>query len=118
MKPTAPSREKIRVFATAPCCGLSSFSLDAMPHVFDITVEASLKESDLISRLLRFKEDLHRECIRERYVTVSSGAAVDNALASVSFTVRSKRDLGRFTKLMKKSLEHHDVGQAVHISKH
>jgi hypothetical protein len=89
-----------------------------MPHVFDIIVEASLKESDLISRILRFKEDLHRECMRERYVTVSNAASVDRALAPVSFTVQSKRDLGRFRKLIKKSLEHYQVGQAVHASKH
>ena len=33
-----------------------------MAHVFDITIEASLKDSDLINRLGRFTEDVYREC--------------------------------------------------------
>jgi hypothetical protein len=86
-------------------------------QTFDITVSASLTESDLISRILHFKEDLHRECIQGKYATISDSAAVDRALAPLSITVHSKRDLGRFTKLMNKSLERHDVGTAVHISK-
>jgi len=42
-----------------------------MAYVFDITVTASLEDSALISRILDFKEDLHRECFRSDDVTVS-----------------------------------------------
>jgi len=34
---------------------------------------------------LDFKEDLHRECFRADYVSVSDPAAVDSALMPVSF---------------------------------
>ncbi len=88
-----------------------------MAHIFDITVTASLEDSDLISRILDFKEDLHRECFRHDDVTVSDAAAVDYALAPVSFSVRSKGGLARFTKLVQKSLALHRVERAVHVTR-
>jgi len=84
-----------------------------MAYVFDITVDASLEDSDLISRILDFKEDLHRECFRSDYLTVSSDVAVDRALESVSFTVSSKGGLSKSTKLMKKSMTRHGVEDAI-----
>ena len=88
-----------------------------MPYIFDITVSASLKDGDLISRILDFKEDLHRECFRAKYVTVSDAAAVDSALHPLSFCVRSKAGLAQFTKLIQKSLALHRVEQAVQITR-
>ena len=43
-----------------------------MAHIFDITVSASLADGDLITRILDFKEDLHRECFRGNEVSVFS----------------------------------------------
>jgi hypothetical protein len=88
-----------------------------MAYTFDITVSASLEDSDLISRILHFKEDLHRECFRAEDVSVSDPKAVDSALMPLSFSVRSKAGLSRFTKLIKKSLAHHGVGSAVHVTR-
>ena len=89
-----------------------------MPHLFDITITASLEDSDLINRVLDFKEDLHRECFRADDVSVSDSRAIDSALMPVSFSVRSKDGLARFSKLIKKSLAHHRVEQVVHITRH
>jgi hypothetical protein len=89
-----------------------------MAYVFDITVTASLEDSDLISRVLDFKEDLHRECFRADDVSVSDPRAIDAALMPVSFSVRSKDGLARFSKLIKKSLAHHQVEKVVHITRH
>jgi hypothetical protein len=88
-----------------------------MPYIVDITVSASLKDGDLISRILDFKEDLHRECFRAEYVTVSDPAAVDSALRPVSFSVRSKAGLAQFTKLIQKSQALHRVEHAVHVTR-
>ena len=73
-----------------------------MAHVFDITIEASLKDSDLISRLGRFKEDVYREC-RDSGATFSDISALNRTLAPFSVTVHSKRGLGRFNKALQKS---------------
>lgn len=88
-----------------------------MAYVFDITVTASLENSDLISRILHFKEDLHRECFRGEDVSVLDEKAVDSALAPLSFSVRSKEGLARFTRLIKKSLAHHRVEDSVKVSR-
>jgi hypothetical protein len=87
-----------------------------MPHIFDITIEASLKDSDLIHRIGHFKEDMYRECLHSD-ATFSDTSALSRTLVPFSVTVRSKRGLGQFTKVLKKSLEHHDVVTAVHIAK-
>ena len=88
-----------------------------MAYIFDITVSASLEDGDLITRILDFKEDLHRECFRNEDVSVSDPTAVDSALIPVSFSVHSKTGLTRFTKLIKKSLALRRVGQAVQITR-
>jgi hypothetical protein len=88
-----------------------------MAYIFDITISASLQDGDLITRILHFKEDLHRECFRGDEVTVLDGKAVDSALMPVSFSVRSKSGLAQFTKLIKKSLAHHRVGDAVQVTR-
>jgi hypothetical protein len=89
-----------------------------MAYAFDITVTASLEDSGLIGRVLDFKEDLHRECFRSDDVSVSDSRAIDSALMPVSFSVRSKVGLARFSKLIKKSLARHRVEQVVHITRH
>ena len=86
-----------------------------MAYSFDITVSATLEDSDLIHRVLHFKEDLHRECYRDRDITVSDPRAVDVALMPVSFAVTSKAALVRFTQVIKKSMARHDVGNAVQV---
>jgi hypothetical protein len=88
-----------------------------MAYIFDIAVSASLKDGDLISRILNFKEDLHRECFRGDDVSVSDPKAVDSALMPLSFSVRSKAGLSRFTKVVKKSLALHRVENAVRVSR-
>ena len=88
-----------------------------MAYVFDITVSASLSDGDLISRILGFKEDLHRECFRNEGVSVSDAKAVDSALMPVSFSVHSKGALAQFTKLIKKSLAQHRVDGAVRVAR-
>lgn len=88
-----------------------------MAYIFDITVSASLEDGDLITRILDFKEDLHRECFRGDDVTVSDPTAVDSALMPVSFTVRSKVGLARFTKVIKRSLAAYGVGDAVQVTR-
>ena len=86
-----------------------------MAYVFEITVSASLEDSELTTRILDFKEDLHRECFRHDDVSVSDPAAVDSALKPVTFTVNSKGGLARFTKLIKKSLILHRVEHAIQV---
>jgi hypothetical protein len=87
-----------------------------MAHVFDFTIEASLKESDLIHRIGEFKEDMYREC-RDSGATFSDIAALSRTLQPFSVSVHSKRGLGRFSKALKKALEHWDVGSAVRVVK-
>lgn len=88
-----------------------------MAYIFDITVSASLQDGDLISRILDFKEDLHRACFRAEDVTVSDAKAVDSALMPLSFSVHSKAGLSRFTKTIKKSLALHGVESAVKVTR-
>jgi hypothetical protein len=86
-----------------------------MAYVFEITVSASLEDDDLIRRILDFKENLHRDCLRSHDVAVSDPNAIDSALSSVSFSVRSKAGLARFTTLMQNSLARHRVERAVRV---
>jgi hypothetical protein len=86
-----------------------------MARIFDITVSASLEDRSLLTRILDFKEDLYRECIRADYLSVSDPDAIDRALAPVSFSVRSKPGLARFKQLVQKSLKLHNVEQAVEV---
>ena len=88
-----------------------------MAYVFDIVVSASLEDGELISRILDFKEDLHRECFRGDEVSVSDPAAVDSALMPVRFSVRSKAGSGRFSNLIQKSLALHRVEHAVQVTR-
>ncbi len=87
-----------------------------MAHVFDFTIEASLKDSDLIHRVGQFKEDIYREC-RDSDASFSDISALSRTLQPFSITVHSKRGLGAFTKSLNRALEHHDVATAVHITK-
>lgn len=89
-----------------------------MRRVIEIIVAASMDDSDLIHRVLHFKEDLHRECGRRHDVTISDPTAIDDALRPVSFTVHSKAGLTSFQKLIKKSLSRHRVEHAVKVDRH
>lgn len=93
-----------------------NLSPPTVPHSFDIAIEASLKDSDLIHRIGHFKEDMYRECLHSD-ATFSDSSALNRTLAPFTITVHSKRGLGPFTKALKKSLEHHDVGSAVHVTR-
>lgn len=88
-----------------------------MAYVFDITVSASLDDGAVLTRILDFKEDLHRECFRGDYVSVSDPAAVDSALLPLSFSVRSKTGLAQFSKLIHKSLTGHRVEHVVRVTR-
>ena len=87
-----------------------------MARNFDFTIEASLKDSDLIHRIGHFKEDMYREC-RDGDATFSDISALSRTLQPFSVTVHSKRGLGPFTKALKKALEHHNVSSAIRVSK-
>ena len=88
-----------------------------MAYILDIKVSASLEDGDLLTRILDFKEDLHRECFRTDVVSVSDPEAIDSALMPVSFSVRSKAGLAGFTRLVKKSLAQHRVEHVVQVTK-
>ncbi|RYD84142.1 MAG: hypothetical protein EOP84_06310 [Verrucomicrobiaceae bacterium] len=88
-----------------------------MAYIFNIKVSASLQDGDLLTRILDFKEDLHRQCFGTEDITVSDPKAVDSALLPLSFSVQSKAGLARFTKLIKKSAAFHRVEQAVQVSR-
>ncbi len=88
-----------------------------MAYVFDITVTASLEDGDLISRISDFKEDLQREYYRGNDVSVSDPHSLDSALMPVSLSVNTKGALARISKLIKKSLERHQVEHAVRVAR-
>lgn len=89
-----------------------------MARTLTITVSASLGDSELISHILHFKEDLHRTSLHsEGDISISDPAAVDSALLPLTFTVRSKPGFARFTKLIEKSAAKWRVTQAVTITK-
>ncbi|MGV3755297.1 MAG: hypothetical protein ACO1QS_07940 [Verrucomicrobiota bacterium] len=89
----------------------------AMARTLTITVSASLEDSDLISRILHFKEDLHRASLHsEGDISLSDPAAVDSALLPVTFTIRSKPGYTQFTKLIEKSAAKWRVTQAITIT--
>ena len=88
-----------------------------MAYTFEIIVSASLEDGDLLTRVLDFKEDLHRECFRGQDVSVSDPTAIDSALMPVSFSVCSKAGLARFTKLIKKARGKHRVEHVVQVTR-
>ncbi len=87
----------------------------AMARTLTITVSASLEDSELISHILHFKEDLHRAC--KGGISLSDPAAVDSALLPMTFTIRSKPSFAQFTKLIEKSAAKWRVTQAINITK-
>ncbi|MCD6048691.1 MAG: hypothetical protein K0Q55_94 [Verrucomicrobia bacterium] len=89
-----------------------------MARTLTITVSASLEDSDLISRILHFKEDLHRMCFdSDGDISVADPASIDSALLPVTFTIRSKPGLAQFTKLIGKSATKWRVTEAITIAK-
>ena len=87
-----------------------------MAHTIQMTVNASLKEADLIFRILNFKEDIHRELLQGEYGTVAEPASMDKALAPVTITIPRKRHCDHITSFMAGALGRHAVGHAVHIA--
>ena len=87
-----------------------------MAHTIKMTVTASLKDSDLIFRILNFKEDMHRELLQGEYGTVAEPASMDRALAPVTITIPRKRHYDHITSFMAHALQEHAVGHAVHTS--
>lgn len=86
-----------------------------MAHTIHITVNASLKDSDLIFRILNFKEDMHRELLQGKFGVVAEPKSMDNALAPVTITIPRKRRFDHLSSFMTDALERHDVGHAVQI---
>ena len=86
-----------------------------MAHTIRMTVRASLQDGDLIFRVLNFKEDVHRELIRERRGVVDDPMAMSRALAPVVITVPRKRHLGRLSLTIAEALRRHEVGHAVQV---
>lgn len=62
-----------------------------MAHTIHLKVSASLKDSDLIFRILNFKEDMYRELLRGEFGVVSEPGSMDKALAPVTITIPRKR---------------------------
>ena len=87
-----------------------------MAHTIQMTVTASLKDGDLIYRILNFKEDVHRELIQGRYAVVSDPAAMDRALVPVTITVPRKRHFDHLSPFVAEALRRHEVERAVQIT--
>ena len=87
-----------------------------MAHTIHIAVNASLKDSDLIFRILNFKEDIHREILRRDCGVVANPASVDQALAPVTITIARKRQFEHLSSFIAGRLDHHSVAEAVRIS--
>ena len=88
-----------------------------MPRLFKIKVSASLQDDWLISRVLDFKEDLHREFLRGGQATVVDPSAVDRALVPLNIVVASKRALGSVFAFITKPIQRHDVAAAIRVSR-
>lgn len=89
-----------------------------MAFILEITVSASLDDEALLSRVLDFKEDLYRDCLQREDVLVSNPEAVDSALLPLSFSVKTKSGLARFTHVRQSSLALHRVQHAVKVVRH
>ena len=81
-----------------------------------MAVNAKLSESDLIFRILNFKEDIHRELLLGNYGTVVDATAMDRALAPVTITVPRKRHYGHISRVMAEALRRHGVADAIQIT--
>jgi len=81
-----------------------------------MTVSASLKDADLVFRILNFKEDMYRELLQGEYGTVAQPASMDKALAPVTIIIPRKRHYDHITSFMADAIGKHAVGHAVHIA--
>jgi hypothetical protein len=86
-----------------------------MAHTIQMTVNTSVKDSNLIFRILNFKEDMHRELLQGEYGTVAEPASMDNAFAPVTITIPRKRHYDHIVSFMAGALGKHAVGHAVHL---
>jgi hypothetical protein len=86
-----------------------------MAHVIRIEVDASLRDSSLIHRILNFKEDLDREFCRTEISTISDRGAVDRALEPLTITGPSKRQLALVSGFIEKALKRNNVADNVRV---
>ena len=87
-----------------------------MAHTIQMTVTASLRDDDLLTRILDFKEDVNKELIQGRYGTVENPAVMSRALAPVTITIPRKRHFDHLSPLVAELLRRHEVEQAVRIT--
>ena len=87
-----------------------------MAHTIQMTVTASLKDGDLIHRILNFKEDVQAEIIQGRYGVVADPTAMDRALAPVTITIPRKRHYDHLSPFVVEALRRHEVSHAVQIT--
>ena len=109
------TRHYCHLVATVCVGALASCASPVKPT--KVPVSASLDDGELLTRILDFKEDLHRECFRSDCVSVSNPAAVDSALMPVSFSVSSKGALAEFSRLIKKSVLRYQLEHVVRITR-
>ena len=88
-----------------------------MAYTINIEIEAALQDSWLVHRLLNFKEDLHREFVRNGQAVIADIGAIDRALDPLTITIASKRSLSSVTAFISKSLLRHDVAEAVRMTR-
>lgn len=81
-----------------------------------MAVHASLKDTDLIFRILNFKEDIHRELLQGEYGMVAETASIDRALAPVTISISRKRHFDHVSLFMADALQRYEVIDAIHIS--
>lgn len=89
---------------------------EAMSYVVDMTVKAKAVDEGLLTRILQFKEDLHRVYFTGHDVAVADPDAIDVALKPVRFRIRSRKALKPFFYIMEQSLVEHQVADAIQIS--
>jgi hypothetical protein len=88
-----------------------------MSRMIQIEVNASLEDSGLIHRILNFKEDLYRDCLREGTATIADTGAVDRALDPLTIEVSSKRTLASVSKSIERALLRHQVAGNVKVQR-
>ena len=87
-----------------------------MAHTINIEINASLQDSWLIHCILNFKEEIHRELLRNGHAVITDPAAVDRALSPLSITVASKRACSNVSAIITKALKRHEVADAVRVT--
>lgn len=87
-----------------------------MAHTIRFTINASLEDSRLVSRILDFKEDIFRELFRKNLGTVVDPESIDRALAPVTIIIPRKRHYDYMATFIPEALDRHEVNHVVQIS--